>query len=100
MFYSCKSLREVPAFNFSNVYSSWYPFSYCDRLTRILITGIGPNVGGTFDVEFCNLSSAALNELYTNLGSTTYGTIEVGGNYGTSFDDPSIATAKGWTVYG
>jgi len=46
------------------------------------------------------LSSAALNEIYTNLATVTGQTITVSGNYGTTGDDPTIATAKGWTVSG
>lgn len=48
----------------------------------------------------CALSAAALNEIYTNLGTVTGQTITVTGNYGISGDDPTIATAKGWTVTG
>ena len=45
--------------------------------------------------------ATALNEIYTNLSSNGTGkTITVTGNYGTASDDPSIATAKGWTVTG
>ena len=46
------------------------------------------------------LSSDALNEIYTNLATVTGQTITVTGNYGTAGDDPTIATAKGWTVTG
>jgi hypothetical protein len=41
-----------------------------------------------------------LNEIYTNLATVTGQTITVTGNYGTSSDNPAIATAKGWTVTG
>ena len=45
--------------------------------------------------------AAALNEIYANLSANGAGkTITVTGNYGTASDDPSIATAKGWTVTG
>jgi hypothetical protein len=44
-------------------------------------------------------AAAQLDEVYTNLPSVT-ATIVVTGNYGTSADDPSIATGKGWTVTG
>lgn len=45
------------------------------------------------------LSASALNTIYTNLGTAAgTPTITVTGNFGTSGDDPTIATAKGWTV--
>jgi hypothetical protein len=51
----------------------------------------------------CKLSAADLNEIYTNLADLTGltgQTITVTGNYGTAGDDPTIATAKNWTVTG
>jgi hypothetical protein len=54
----------------------------------------------TFSVASCKLSATALNEIYTNLPTVTSQTITVTGNYGTATDDPTIATAKGWTVTG
>jgi hypothetical protein len=45
------------------------------------------------------LSGSELNSIYTALSANGAGkTITVTGNYGTSTDDPTIATAKGWTV--
>jgi hypothetical protein len=48
------------------------------------------------------LSGEALNQFYTDLGATTPGTgfLEVGGNPGTTTDDPTIATNKGYVVFG
>ena len=45
------------------------------------------------------LSAAALNQFYTDLGAGN-SPILVTNNPGTSGDDPAIATAKGYTVYG
>lgn len=48
-----------------------------------------------------DLDASALNRLYTDLGSNSDGdAIFVDGNPGTTSDTPSIATDKGWTVYG
>ena len=47
-----------------------------------------------------SLSASALNEIYTNLPTKTGQSLTVTGNWGTSGDDPTIATAKGWTVTG
>ena len=48
------------------------------------------------------LSAAALNQLYTDLVQRTSGSgsILVHNNPGTAADDPTIATGKGYTVYG
>ena len=54
----------------------------------------------TFTVANQKLSAVALNELFTGLPTVTGQTITVSGNYGVSEVgyDPTIATAKGWTV--
>jgi hypothetical protein len=62
------------------------------------ITGMACPI--TFDISYCNLSAAALDAIYTALPSVSGQTITVTGNVGTGGDDPSIATAKGWTVTG
>jgi surface protein len=99
MFNGCNSLNFVPSFDVgaivaSSGYSSFV--SECYSLKRIQATGFKY----TFSVANCMLSSAALNEIYTNLATVTGQTITVSGNYGTTGDDPTIATAKGWTVSG
>lgn len=48
-----------------------------------------------------DLDASALDQLYTDLGSNGDGDgIFVDSNPGTTSDTPSIATNKGWTVYG
>jgi hypothetical protein len=54
----------------------------------------------SFFVASGKLSATALNALYTSLPTVVGQTLTVTGNYGVSGDDPSIATAKGWTVTG
>jgi len=71
-------------------------FAICSSLTRIE----AKDFSFTFSVANCKLSAAALDEIYTNLPTATGQTITVSGNYGTTGDDPTIATAKGWTVSG
>jgi surface protein len=99
MFGNCSSLQTVPALvtttvssstNFSNMFIS------CSSLSRIE----AKNFRFTFSVASCNLSAQALDEIYTNLPTVTGQTITVTGNWGTATDNPSIATAKGWTVTG
>jgi hypothetical protein len=76
--------------NYSNM------FQNCPSLSQIKVTGIK----FTSSVTACKLSAAALNEIYTNLATVTSQTITVTNNHGTNADDPTIATAKGWTVTG
>jgi hypothetical protein len=99
MFGSCVSLTSVPALvttavinssNLGNIFAS------CFSLSRIE----AKDFRFTFSVANCNLSSTALDEIYTNLPTVSGQTITVSGNYGTDGDDPTIATAKGWTVTG
>jgi len=64
-------------------------------LQRSLVTGHAYN----HTYINCNLSPEALNEIYTNLPTAASGSIiTVTGNWGTAYDDPTIATGKGWTV--
>jgi surface protein len=99
MFNTCTSLTLVPALvttaiTSSSSFSSM--FSTCPSLTKIE----AKDFSFTFSVANCKLSAAALDEIYTNLPTVTGQTITVSGNYGTAGDDPTIATAKGWTVSG
>ena len=96
-FSGCVALKEIPALNLSAVTNFTNTFFNCQSLSRVRATGIN----ATVSFANCSLSAAALNEIYTNLSATGSGkTITVTGNFGTSSDDPSIATAKGWTVTG
>lgn len=99
MFQNCTSLQNVPSLvttavtsstNFTNM------FNGCNSLARIE----AKDFRFTFSAANCKLSAAALNEIYTNLPTVTGQTITVTGNYGTTDDGPTIATAKGWTVTG
>jgi len=99
MFNGCAALQAVPAFVTTTVNSAVgfsSMFNGCTSLARIQ----AEDFRFTFSVASCKLSSTALNEIYTNLPTVTSQTITVTGNYGTTGDTPSIATAKGWTVTG
>lgn len=99
MFSACYALEKIPALNLSAV-TTLTSAGFCggsSSLTRMQATGINVSV----NVANCIFGATALNEIYTNLSSNGAGkTITVTGNYGTASDDPSIATAKGWTVTG
>lgn len=95
LFFGCSSLQTVPALdtalgtNFSNMFQNCYALQWSDVY------------GGKYAISYAtaNLSAAALDNIYTNLGTAAGAqTITVTGNWGTAGDDPTIATAKGWTV--
>jgi surface protein len=98
MFANCTSLRELPTLNWNGVSSAanFTSFLNATKLTRIRATG----ARFTHTIASNVLTATALNEYYTNLGTGTGQTLTVTGNYGTAGDDPTIATAKGWTVTG
>jgi surface protein len=123
MFNTCSSLTSVPLFNTALVTNMGSMFSNCSSLTSVpalvttavtAATGFSSIFNGcnslarieasdfrfTFSVANCKLSAAALDEIYTNLPTVSGQTITVSGNYGIAGDDPTIATAKGWTVTG
>jgi hypothetical protein len=82
-----ESIRAVGVAGNGGSYSQWgnYP----------------ANVSEGINVEGQQLDAFALNQLYTDLGTgTNIARIFVGGNPGTSGDDPTIATAKDYTVFG
>lgn len=99
MFTNCSALDKIPALDLSGV-TLLSGGAFCggsNSLTRMQATGLNVSV----NVANCLLGPAALDEVYTNLSATGAGkTITVSGNYGTTADNPSIATAKGWTVVG
>ena len=94
-FYTCSSLTTV-SLNCSAVTSIAYLFTL-SPLQSVILTGLTRGVS----VANASLSSTALDALYTSLGTAAGSqTITVSGNYGTTGDDPSLATSKGWTVSG
>jgi hypothetical protein len=99
IFATSTSLTSVPALNVSAVSSSANfnnMFANCTSLSRIQAS----NFNYTFSVASCKLGATELNEIYTNLPVAVGQTITVSNNVGTTGDDPTIATLKGWTVTG
>ncbi len=95
-FSDCYSLQSV-TLNTGAVTSASYMFYGCSSLQSVVLTGLTRGVS----VANASLSSTALDALYTSLGTAAGSqTITVSGNYGTTGDDPSIATGKGWTISG
>lgn len=97
MFFGCANLRAAPALDLSAATSLSSMFSGAYIMSRSLVTGTKTSI----DYSNCCLGPVALNEIYTNLATGVTGkTITVSANWGTTADNPAIATAKGWTVAG
>ena len=97
MFQFCSSLQSVPLFNTANGTNFPAMFQNCYSLQSAALNGT------RYSIDYSNamLSPAELDAIYTALGTAAGAqTITVTGNWGTAGDDPSIATAKGWTVAG
>lgn len=94
---NCVSLKDCPAFSAAaNTTALTTTFTSCPNVSKIGIVGVNQNI----TISNLKLSAAALNEIYANLATVTGKTITVTGNWGAVSDDPTIATAKGWTVTG
>jgi len=92
----CSSLQVMPSITVGSSYTANTSIlNICYSLKRMLMP-----LRFTFSVANAKMSATALNEMYSILPTVTGQTVTVTGNYGVSEDDPSIATAKGWTVTG
>jgi len=102
MFNGCSNLTKVTGLDMSGpTAASGFTsmFLNCPRLGRIgVLSGKGPRFTMTLAGTF--LDTAALNDFYTQLPTVTGQTLTVTNVPGTLGDDPTIATAKGWTVTG
>jgi len=58
------------------------------------------NIPNSFPLATLDMSGGMLDYLYTHLPTVSGKTINITNNRGRTEDDPSIATAKGWTVTG
>ena len=99
MFQNCSSLSVIPTFNTAAIPTSTgslSTFSGCSSLCQGRIDGL------RFSISYanCKLSTAALNDIFTGLGTANSGsvTITVTGNPGAATCNTSIAIAKGWNV--
>lgn len=91
----CYSLVSVAGINFASILTTTNMFENCGSLAKNAMTGLTRSV----DYSGCNLSAAAINEIFTNLGTASGSqTITVKTNPGSATCTTSIATAKGWTV--
>lgn len=97
MFNGCQALTTVAGLNVAAGTTFTTMFSSCTSLQS------APLAGGRFTISYasCMLNAAALDAIYTALGTASGSqTITVTSNPGTTGDTPTIATGKGWTVTG
>jgi hypothetical protein len=99
IFQNCISLQEIPAFNLSAVSSS---ANLTNWTTGCVSVAKNSASGMRFTHSIANnkMSATSLNAYYTALPTITSQTLTVTGNWGVASDDPTIATAKGWTITG
>jgi surface protein len=95
MFSACYSLQTVPLFNTASVTDMSNMLNSCYSLVEGALSGTVVSIS----YASCKLSAAALNRIYTALG-TAAAFITVSLTPGTTADTKSIATAKSWTVTG
>ena len=118
-FDGCNSLRRAEVIAPAAT-SAAYLFRGCALLTDVTLhTAAGASRNNTYNrsdmiswindlsastmtvsVSYCNLNAAALNKIFTDLGTVTSGTITISYAPGAATCNRSIATAKGWTVTG
>lgn len=96
MLSSCLYLTYVGAIDLSSATNLTDIFSYTLPIVRCKAIGMKD----TFSLYGSKLGATELNEVYTNLATVVGKTITVTGNPGTSSDNPTIATGKGWAVVG
>lgn len=114
LFFKCKQLKEIPAFNFYSISSTTYNFSYansqstddwlsgCSNLERIHIVDIHYNFNIS-QSEVTKLDRDALVEIIGNLRDMTGSsakTLTMGATNMAKLtdEDIAVATAKNWTV--
>ena len=110
MFMGCRALTEVPALDMSlvttNHSATTNPFGQLGTTSTQINTQLQSctrfrafGATRTFGINGTLMGAEALNELMTNLGTAVSGaTLNIQHNPGSATCDPSIATAKGWTV--
>ena len=95
-FIACPMLTDVTLHttataNRTNTYSKSNMVSWINDLSGSSMTT---------SVASCNLNAAALNRIFTDLGTVASGTITITSTPGAATCNRSIATSKGWTVTG
>lgn len=114
LFFKCKELKEIPAFNFLAISDTAYTFNYansnstsdwlkgCSNLEKIHIVDIHYNFNIS-QVEVTKLDREALVEIIGNLRDMTGSTAKTLTMGATNMakltaDDIAVATGKNWTI--
>jgi hypothetical protein len=109
MFYGCRSLQATPDLNFTSLEFANYMLEDCHSLAAVdLPWRFEEDVTGEYAYDgifnSCYLSYVSLNQIYTDLPDATGAAYSpvfgVSSNYGVDdpLHDPTIATAKNWTI--
>ena len=120
----CTSLYQTTGLNMGSLGTVYAMFEYCTTMTQVPILDLSSIWGASsmtnflryadgvnssavhdgvyrIDYSYKPLSAAAINEIFTNLGTAAgTQTITITNCPGAATCDRSIATAKGWTVVG
>ena len=99
MFYGCSSLVSVPALDTSQVFDPSWMFDGCTALESVTLPGMGNafTITQSLDMRETKLNAVAANALMASLGTPPPGgTLQLPAT--STGANPSIATAKNWTV--
>lgn len=99
-FAGCETLTKITFPTGSMASGTMTTAANCFNDCRMLREIVNCEIPVSFTLTNCMLDSANLDQIYTSLPTIVGQTITVTGNIGTTGDDPTIATAKGWTVTG
>jgi surface protein len=100
IFQNCTALQIVPLLNTAAIISSSNS-SFIFYSCRSLCKGRTNGIMFSISYDSCKLSTAALNDIFTGLGTASGSrNVVISNNPGAATCDRSIATAKGWTVIG
>lgn len=94
MFRQCPTVTHIKNIDWSSCTNTTFLFYQAYNLRRIE----GCNIPITFTIADCDFEAAELDEIFTDLPVVVGKTITVSGNPGAATCDPTIATAKGWSV--
>ena len=97
MFANCSAIQTVSMDWSGSLSAPTNPFTGTTTLRSVIVTGMRYSFGVASNL----LNDAALNALYTSLGTAAGAqSVTVTSNPGIATDNVAIATAKGWTVAG
>jgi hypothetical protein len=93
--YYCLGVKHIIFDECINVTNALNAFGACVSLETLVL----PNLQVTTNATYTSMDATALNNLMTSLGTASGSAIlNITNNPGSATCDPTIATAKGWTV--